>query len=97
MFEGNVAAYSRVLHSDGRMKRIKDYNDLAAILRDMDADIHDDREMKATLKNENDAGTKKKKAEAQVEADEKKKQELMPSLLEHVTKGLDHFKTINKE
>jgi hypothetical protein len=96
MFEGNVAAYSRVLNSDGRMKRIKDYNQLAAILADMDADIHDDRERKATLKKKNDAEKKKKKADA-VEADEKKKQELMPSLSEDVAKGLDHFKTLTQK
>jgi hypothetical protein len=96
MFEGNVAAYSKVLKSDGPMKRIKDYNHLAAILADMDADAHDNIEEKATLKKKNDAEKKKKKAEA-VEADEKKKKELMPSLSADVTTGLDHFKTLNRE
>jgi len=83
MVSGNVSSYSRLLNGDKRLKQLQDYNELAAAVALVSADVESDKAKKAAMakKTKSDKEQKKQQAKAKEAA---KHEELYPQLEEVV-------------
>jgi hypothetical protein len=90
---GNVASYSRVLNSTERMVVIKEAKALHhAVVAEASAEIETEKLMRAQKKESKKADGELKKKKA-MEALALKRKELMPQLLKHVARGIEHVQT----
>ena len=90
---GKVASYSCVLNSTERIVAIKEAKALHADVAEVSAEVETEKLIRTQKKENKKANGELKKKKA-MDALALKRKELMPELLKHVAKGMEHVLTL---
>ena len=93
---GNVKSYDRCLNSEAQLIELRDMNELAATLGEIQAHKDDAKETRSEERKQKDTDKLLRKA-ADTAAERHKKDELLPELKEDVNKGLAHVLSLINE
>ena len=93
IISGNIASYSRVLNSEAQLKKIREFNEVAASIAMLNAEKDEKKKKRDEEKKQTDTEKEAKKTK-RIAGEAGKREELLPDLTADVGKGYDFVKTL---